>query len=214
MAEAQWISVAEAAKILQKSERTVRRQCEGGKLQARQESTPSGRAWMVCLEPVESVAESMAESMADEVTEGEIEAPSSTRSEEATATGADRNEAAAIVPTLEMHVSTPAVTSSANAPANSEVLAEVGELRHDVEQIRAFLAGQIAAEMRDTLAALPSRDDIREDLTTAMSAAITPVMQRLEELAGENAQLQAELQREKQKALAQVRRPWWKKLFS
>ncbi len=202
MAAAQWISVAEAAKILQKSERTIRRQCESGKLQARQESTPSGRAWMVCLEPVES--------MADEVTEGEIEPPSSTQDAEATATGADRNEAAAIVPTLEMRISTAAATSE----ANTEVLAEVGELRHDVEQIRAFLAGQIAAEMRDTLAALPSRDDIREDLTTAMSAAITPVMQRLEELAGENAQLQAELQREKQKALAQVRRPWWKKLFS
>lgn len=201
MAEAQWISVAEAAKRLHKSERTVRRQCESGKLNARQESTPSGRSWMVCLEPVESVTDHMAE----EVTEGEVEAPSSTQSEEAT----DRNEATAIVPTLEMRVSAPA----ANAPANAEVLAEVGELRHDVEEIRAFLAGQIAAEMRDTLAALPSRDDIREDLTTAMSAALTPVMNRLEELAAENAQLQTELHAEKQKALAQVRRPWWKKLF-
>lgn len=210
MAAAQWISVAEAAKILQKSERTVRRQCEGGKLLARQESTLSGRAWMVCLEPVESVAEGMA----DDVTEGEIETPSSTRSEEATATGADRNEAAAIVPTLEMRVSTAAATSEANTLANSEVLAEVSELRQNVEQIKAYLVGQNAAEMREALAALPSRDDIREDLTTVMSAALTPVMNRLEELAGENAQLQAELHAEKQKALAQVRRPWWKKLFS
>jgi hypothetical protein len=203
-ANLRWLSVAEAAAQLSLSERTVRRRCENGKLTARIESTPSGKAWLVCLQSLEETA--------DHVTEGVLEeapqAQSSTRSQDTAAT------TTAIVPVLERSVSTPAATPLANAPANSEVLAEVGELRHDVEQIKAYLTGQITAEMRDTLATLPSRDDIRDDLTTAMSAALSPVMQRLEELAGENAQLQTELHAERQKALAQVRRPWWKKLFS
>jgi len=199
-----WISVAEAAHQLKKSERTVRRQCESGKLTCRLESTPSGKTWMICLHPGENVTEGVTE-----------EAPqSSTRSQETAATIEDT---AAIVHVGEVTLSTPAAKAPAIA-ADSEVLAQVEEMRHDLEQIKAYLTGQIVgqadSEVRETLAALPTRDDIREDLTTAMTAVITPVMQRLEELAAENAQLQTELHAEKQKALAQVRRPWWKKLFS
>lgn len=205
MAVERWISVTEAAKTLGKSERTIRRQCESGKLRARQESTPSGKAWTVCLEPLETTAE--------EVTEGEIEELSSTRTDDAAATNAAAANATAIVPALEMSVSSPAANAADNATANSEVLVQVSELRHDMEKIKGYLAGQIANEMRDTLAALPTRDDLRDDLTTAMTAAITPVMQRMETLATENAQLQMQLQAEKQKTLDQTRRPWWKKLF-
>ena len=200
-ANLRWLSVAEAATQLSLSERTVRRRCESGKLTARIESTPSGKAWLVCLHPLKETADPMTEGVLEEAPQ----AQSSTRSQDTAATST------AIVPVLERSVSTPAATPLANAAANSEVLAE---LRHDVEQIKAYLTGQITAEMRDTLATLPSRDDIRDDLTAAMSAALLPVMQRLEELAGENAQLQTELHTERQKALAQVCRPWWKKLFA
>lgn len=209
MAEApRWISVAQAAHQLKKSERTIRRQCESGKLTCRLQSTASGKTWMICLRSGENVTENVTESVTEGVTE---EAPqSSTRSQQTTATIEDT---AAIVHVGEVTLSTPVAKAPAIA-ADSEVLAQVEEMRHDVEQIKAYLTGQITAEMRDTLATLPSRDDIRDDLTTAMSAALSPVMQRLEELAGENAQLQTELHAERQKALAQVRRPWWKKLFS
>lgn len=200
----QWVSVAQAAHQLKKSERTIRRQCESGKLTCRLQSTASGKMWMICLRPGENVTEGVTE-----------EAPqSSTRSQQTAPTIEDT---AAIVHVGEVTLSTPAAKAPAIA-ADSEVLAQVEEMRHDLEQIKAYLTGQIVgqadSEVRETLAALPTRDDIREDLTTAMTAVITPVMQRLEELAAENAQLQTELHAEKQKALAQVRRPWWKKLFS
>ena len=214
MAEAQWISVADAARVLDKSERTIRRQCESGKLRARQESTATGKAWMICLNPADDVTEGLTEAVTEAVTEGITEGEIEEAPANAAATSVDDNDAAAIVSTLEIAVSTP----PAIAPANNEVLAQVSELRHDVEQIKAYLTGQIVAEVSDKLATLPTRDDIREDFTSAMTAAISPVMQRLESLAAENAQLQTALQAEKQKALAQAqaqaRRPWWKKMFS
>ena len=201
-----WITVAEAAHELKKSERTIRRQCEAGKLRGRLDKTDSGKTWMVCLAPVEDVTES--------VTEGQTQATSSTRSEDAAAKAADIIGTAAIVPTHEMTaVAAPVITAD-----NSEILAEVSEVKEQVEQIKSFLAGQMSVQMSEQmdkrLSALPTRDDFREDVAALMGSALMPVMQRLETLASENAQLQNELHNEKQKTLAQVRRPWWKKLFT
>lgn len=205
-----WITVAEAAHELKKSERTIRRQCEAGKLRGRLDKTDSGKTWMVCLAPVEDVTES--------VTEGQTQATSSTRSEDAAAKAADILGTAAIVPTHEMTAVIAPVAAPVITADNSEILAEVSEVKEQVEQIKSFLAGQMSVQMSEQmdkrLSALPTRDDFREDVAALMGSALMPVMQRLETLASENAQLQNELHNEKQKTLAQVRRPWWKKLFT
>lgn len=202
-AEEQWISVAEAAHTLKKSERTIRRQCESGKLKARIETTESGKTWRVCLNSQAS----------DDVSAAAIAAAKTTDSGQAAATFEREtdpiSETAAIVAVTEAAV--------ALAADNREVLAEVDEIRNEVGQIKAFLVGQMSAQssqIGERLAVLPTRDNLREDVAELMGAALSPVMQRLEELAKENAQLETQLHQEKQKQLAQVRRPWWKKMFS
>lgn len=204
-ADEEWLSVAEAAQRLDKSERTIRRQCEAGKLRGRLDKTDSGKTWMVCLAPVEDVTESVTQSVTESVT-------SSTRSAEDSVTAAYLEEKTAdIVPLAEhaQHLATATISEN-----NSELLAQMSEMRHDVENIKIFLSGQMSAQMDKSLSALPTREDLREDVASIMGSALTPVMQRLEELAALNAQLETQLHAEKQKNLTQVCRPWWKKLFS
>jgi hypothetical protein len=66
-------------------------------------------------------------------------------------------------------------------------------LETDVQQIKAFVAGQ-----------LTTREALRDEVSAALDASLSPLLLRLEELAAENAALKA------QKKAA----PWWRRFFS
>jgi hypothetical protein len=71
--------------------------------------------------------------------------------------------------------------------------ATLQRLESDVQQIKAFVAGQ-----------LTTREALRDEVSAALDASLSPLLLRLEELAAENAELRA------QKKAA----PWWRRFFS
>jgi uncharacterized protein (UPF0210 family) len=71
--------------------------------------------------------------------------------------------------------------------------ATLKRLENDVQQIKSFVAGQ-----------LTTREALRDEVSAALDASLSPLLARLEALATENAELRA------QKSAA----PWWRRFFS
>lgn len=94
--------------------------------------------------------------------------------------------------------------------------AQIEQIGARVERIEAYLAGEMAQSLRAGISA-----DIGEQIGAALKEVISPVMDRVEELARENATLKAEfeqvgeVERENERLKAEVERlklPWWKRL--
>jgi excisionase family DNA binding protein len=85
------------------------------------------------------------------------------------------------------------------APAAATTPPELARLETDVQQIKAFLAGQIN-----------SREAMREDIGAALAQALSPVLMKLDELQAENSALRAELAAQR----PQPGRSWWRNLIA
>ncbi len=80
------------------------------------------------------------------------------------------------------------------APGAATTPAELARLETDVQQIKAYLAGQIN-----------SREAMREDISAALTQALSPVLMKLNELQEENSALRAQLAAQRPQP---GRRPW------
>jgi excisionase family DNA binding protein len=85
------------------------------------------------------------------------------------------------------------------APVAATTPAELARLETDVQQIKAYLAGQIN-----------SREAMREDIGAALRAALAPLQESIEQLTEENIKLQSELAAQR----PQPGRRSWLNLFS
>jgi hypothetical protein len=86
-----------------------------------------------------------------------------------------------------------AAIDAASAEVAVSDAATLQRLDSDVQQIKSFIAGQ-----------LTTREALRDEVSAALDASLSPLLLRLEELAAENASLKAQ----KQAA------PWWRRFFS
>lgn len=131
-AGAAWLSVAQAAAALRKSERTIRRRCAAGELEARQ----SAGAWFVSASAVmrPSAANSAAIVSATADTDSSVDA-------DTMAVTADTR---------------PTAANSADAEIIADLRAQVNFLRASVEQHQRSEA-ELRAALRESLRAMPKQ---------------------------------------------------------
>jgi hypothetical protein len=133
------VSVSQAAHALNRSERTIRRKCESGKLKARLVSTPAGREWRI-------EAAAIGQPAANGAANG-----AATIHEEITSEAPDIGQPAAITAATDL-----------------------ARIESDVQQIKAFLAGQQI-----------NQATLNDQIKSAVVEAFTPLSARIDELVTE-----------------------------
>lgn len=207
------LTIAQAARELGMSERTLRRRVTGGKIEGVKETTPeTGSAWFIEQATVDALLREQPRRQALpsgaappaqpldaaplDVAQLKGGAPLQAERWGEEEEEENKEDVAALV----------RVEPEQDAQAQS---AEVVQLRADVQQIKAFLMGQAMAESG---AELPA--NLGTVIGQAMRETLAPLVEKIEQQSAENALLKKELAeaeaRELERKAAQTRRrPWW-----
>jgi DNA repair exonuclease SbcCD ATPase subunit len=140
MQEIKYLTVSQAAAALGKSERSIRRQCAAGKLEAIEVLQQGGKAWQIPESAIERAA--------------------------------NRGQDA------EPH----AASNAASAPLVAADAATIARLETQLQNVQAFLAGQIN-----------TREAVREDVKAVLDDALAPIVTALEAFQRENERLRDQI---------------------
>jgi excisionase family DNA binding protein len=150
MTDANYLTVSQAAARLGKSERSIRRQCAAGKLDAMEVLQQGGKAWQIPEAAVERAATGRTIAASD----------------------------AAAVPDA--------------APIVAADAATIARLETQLQNVQAFLAGQIN-----------TRQAVREDVKLALDEALAPIAAALDALRSENERLRDQIVAERAERAAE-----------
>lgn len=165
------LTVAQAARALGMSERTLRRRVTTGKIEAVKDTTPeTGSAWFIEQATIDALLAPPLKRDAGASNSTELKGGAPEEQEV--------KEGAAPLALVER---------SAQA-AQPEQSAEIVRLRDDVQQIKAFLVGQAMAEGGEQLPA-----NLGTVIGQAMRETLAPMMERIEQQSAENALLKQQV---------------------
>lgn len=173
-----WLTVAQAAQRLNVAERTVQRRCEKGQLEAQRVTTSEGVAWRINPASVPTAADIGADSVPTGAAnmQGAATAPTGVPPYSGV-NGGSVPTAADDAPT---GVPTGADLMAMGADAELKAVAgEVHQLRGEIEQLKAFIAGGAMQALSERLSSLPDADTVRaivaEDRAAAQQAILDAV---------------------------------------
>lgn len=195
----QWLTVAEAVGLLKRSDKTVRRMIERGDLEGELSTTERGREWRI-------KAASVYAHISLHVTEGDgrqrrnlTEPNGSPLDRKDSVTEGKTESDSNYVPEGDGRV-----TEAMTEPQNSQIEAVAGEvhqLRGEIENLKAFIAGGAMQALNERLATLPDAEAMRAALAENQEQTAQIVAQSIEKALEASAaqQQEREAQRETQR---------------
>lgn len=179
------LTINQAAAVLGVSEKTIRNRIGTGMIPARKVSLPAGGAsWRIDREWIQANAPP------ERVPELPERQPGQERSGNRSGSGPEvvpeRSGNRDVDPVAFLNRSVDAGSRSVTDPVASIVSEQAQHLQRveqDVQAIKAYIAGDLGALLRDRLSGVPTRDDIAEATTAAVEAAIGPLLARVTDAA-------------------------------